>query len=60
MELAPTYRALRHQRHAAASIELAMRTESPASLALLIDTAIESLRQTYQARRETYAIKSAR
>ncbi len=60
MELAPTYRVLRHQRHAAASLDLAMRTTSPASLALLIDTAVESHRQTCEARHETYATKTER
>lgn len=45
MKLSPKYRAERHRRDAADSVALAMKTHGERSLALLIDTAIESRRQ---------------
>jgi hypothetical protein len=52
MELAPTYRAARHRRQAIESLELAMKAHNERSLALLIDTAIESCGKAKQAERE--------
>ena len=49
VELAPSYRALRHRRQVADSLDLAMKTKAAASLALLIDTAIESQQQAAEA-----------
>jgi hypothetical protein len=51
MELAPLYRARRHRRHVADSISLALKAETPNSLALLIDTAIESQQMAHEAER---------
>jgi hypothetical protein len=51
MELAPPYRAKRHRRHASDSIDLAMKSRSPAARALFIDTAIESQEMASEADR---------
>lgn len=51
MELAPAYRVLRHRRQLAQSIDLALKAQAPASVALLIDTAIESQQQAFAADR---------
>ncbi len=52
MELSAKYRAERHRRAAEDSLKLAMRASGERSLALLIDTAIESRRQASAAERE--------
>ena len=55
MELAPSYRARRHRQQVRDSIMLAMKTDAPASVALLIDTAIEAQRQAAEAERAASA-----
>jgi hypothetical protein len=52
MELAPRYRAERHRRQARESLALAMEAHEQRSLALLIDTAIESNRLAREAARQ--------
>ncbi|MCW3798293.1 hypothetical protein OMW55_10815 [Sphingomonas sp. BN140010] len=52
MDLAAKYRAERHRRAAEDSLKLAMRASGEGSLALLIDTAIESRRQARESERE--------
>lgn len=52
MELSPQYRARRFRTHERASIELAMKTRQLRSLAMLIDTAIESHQKAVEAERE--------
>lgn len=45
MELSPQYRAARFRQQVRDSLDLALKASNPRSLALLIDTAIESRRQ---------------
>ena len=52
MELAPQYRARRLRQQTRDSISLALKASSAASLALLIDTAIETRRQATAAEAE--------
>ena len=52
MELTPRYRAQRHRAHVKDSLTLAMKTQQQRSLAMLIDTAIESRRKAAEAERE--------
>jgi hypothetical protein len=52
MELSPRYRARRHRAVANDSLTLAMKTQQQRSLAMLIDTAIESRRKAAEAERE--------
>jgi len=52
MLLSAKYRAERHRRAANDSLKLAMKTNGERSLALFIDTAIESRRQASAAERE--------
>lgn len=52
MELTPRYRARRHREHLRDSLTLAMKTAHPRSLAMLIDTAIESRAKAVEAERE--------
>lgn len=52
MELSPRYRARRHRALVNDSLTLAMKTQQQRSLAMLIDTAIESRRKAAEAERE--------
>ncbi|WP_205481109.1 hypothetical protein [Sphingomonas arenae] len=52
MELSPQYRARRFRTHERDSIELAMKTRQTRSLAMLIDTAIESHQKAVEAEQE--------
>lgn len=52
MELSPHYRARRHRALVNDSLTLAMKTQQQRSLAMLIDTAIESRRKAAEAERE--------
>lgn len=52
MELSPRFRAHRYRAHARDSLTLAMKTAHPRSLAMLIDTAIESRAKALEAERE--------
>ena len=62
MELSPTYRARKYREHLRDSLTLAMKTANPRSLAMLIDTAIESRAKAVEAEREAsrQADRSAR
>lgn len=60
MELSPRYRAERHRAHVHDSLTLAMKTSQPQSLAMLIDTAIESRRMAVEAEAEIQRTKPAR
>ncbi len=57
MELTPRYRARRHRAHVNDSLTLAMKTRQQRSLAMLIDTAIESCRKATEAEREVDATR---
>ena len=58
MELTPQYRARRHRAHVDDSLSLAMKTHQQRSLAMLIDTAIESCRKAAEAEQEVQATRT--